>query len=1065
MNGFFAHPANPTNTGLGNAKANTYRTYTSGAQVREKTAPGVSTSALIVQGTDAAISTKVGSEIPSQNFHDANMFGIKDMVKGSLIQNKAMWDTVVGYDSQLANTEAMIRSYTGINEMADRANFTASDLTNVSASLRQLALKTGLITKKNQPFSPGDLLANVVHAAYGREIKKLQTLKGIEWVNQYGYEGGEYQVTAADRKAIDTKISGLKDQQTKAVSDALALGNKLAEQLKLGITKEARLTEQTAKAQRQQDIEQAAADVTKATIDTAKQNALERYLNSQAGGKITAKALMKFTADTLASGKTDGSALQQRMQATYSEIAKVLSTALPANLEVNIFSGLSMPAGVKDADNNTNSRAWYYSDKETNQINIRMDGKTAPGLEVVLHEMLHAATSHALVSARTNPKANPALTAVSERLTDLHGRVKALVESNPAYAEFTPAIANVDEMISWGMTNPRFQQFLDGVQGIPLQGRSRRNLLTMFREFVSNVLGAVYAFTGRKPTDKGITATEALVMDTAELIQYADTSAPTSTVSVPMVNTANAAQTVRSYTHRQIFDSLASSTAGKQNSPEFVNNLSKTIGDVSDNLFSQIQGDHLTSQQTVYTPGQVWANALATGQAPYTTKALSAGFRLTDQEAFAIESIETAVAAAMDSGFGTAVNREIRKSWEAARKELKPEDFHTGSWANATVAEKAAAQAKWNHLFKLESTQTGANRYMAQFIAMTLGHEETSKLMGFTANTDSTVVNSNNKFEKAAGYFAHAMNWASGLLSKTNSGQLLNQKANTLAKQLIEIDLKNRDKSVSAVEAIIDKIDDKAEEYGSKVADAIHATADVNAIRNAKSPIIRMAGSVTRLAAKRNLNELTTTIRQLRDMQYANTADGWASNLFTDISNPDSVRKGFETLLRHTNLIEQQRRNLAEITRGNVMEMFQESGKYLEKADQEALSYSLLRTEAHSLLNSYSMGDVAGLVSDGRKRNAEIRKLEQSIETNPNANSMIIRAKALGYYMATGKATIPGLAKNAQAIAGGAGTKYNMFTVPDRSGLLASDLDTLASLYALKYTKGISTAYCCCDET
>ena len=157
-----------------------------------------------------------------------------------------------------------------------------------------------------------------------------------------------------------------------------------------------------------------------------------------------------------------------------------------------------------------------------------------------------------------------------------------------------------------------------------------------------------------------------------------------------------------------------------------------------------------------------------------------------------------------------------------------------------------------------------------------------------------------------------------------------------------------------------------------------------------------MAGSITRLAAKRNLDVLSDTIRQVRDMSNPNTADGWAAQILSDIANPDKVRSAFESLQRHTNLIEQRRRNLAEITRGNVMGTFENNGEYLTNEDKTALSYTLLRTEAHALLNTRSLEDVQQLVSSKAKRNAEIRNLEQTVLADPNGNDMVIRAKALG---------------------------------------------------------------------
>lgn len=1048
----FMDAANPKGTGLTNTKPTTFKDVRSGAQVKEQSAPGVSTSALVVQGTDAAISTRVIAERPAQNFHDANLFGIKDMVDGAKAQNKAMWDTVVGYDSQLANTEAMIRTLDGATK---QDGLHPSDWTNISGALRQLAFKAELTASPRDAISPSAVLGRVVGDAYNREIAKLNTLNEVEYVNQYGYEGGEYQVTAADRKALADKIATLREQRDNAIVAAETLGDTLAQKMTDGTTPAARNAEKVAAAQRRQAIEQAAADSVPVTRDAKGKNALERFLSESKDGTVNAKDLMNFTVKALASGRTDGSALQSRMRTTYSELAKVLAATLPDNLSVNILSAQHNPKGVMGAEQNANSRAWFYSDGKVNQINIKMDGAQAPGLEVVLHEMLHAATARALDTARRDRQANPALTEVADRLESLRQDIATAAVGRP---EFANATRNVDELISWGMTNPDFQQFLDGIQSSQFAADRqgvRGRLGSLFKQFANTVLRAVYAFTGRKPTAKQMTATEALILDTADALQSSTVNpGNTNSVNLAMASSTRAAQTAGQYTHRQVFDSLSSATAGKQNSISFTGNLGKIIDNVSDKLFSQVSGDHLTTVPAGqgYTPGQVWANALNTGKAPFTTKALAAGFHMTDQEAFAIESIETAVAATLNSGFGTAVNRELRKSWEAARKQITPEQFHDGNWNTATPAEKAMAQAKWDHLFKLEATQSGQNRYLSQFVAMTLGHEETSNLMGFTANV-ADASKAVTPFEKAAGFFNHAVNWASGQLTRTNESQLVSQKAQALAQQLVEIELKNRDKSESAIERAFTYASDMGEKLGNKVWDAAHATADAKLIRENPLGIVRMAGSITRQAAKRNLDGLADTIRQVRDMSNPNTADGWAAQILGDMSNPDTVRSAFESLQRHTNLIEQRRRNLSEITRGNVIGTFEDGGKYLTEADKTALSYTLLRTEAHSLLNTRSLADVQALVSSPAKRRAEIAKLEQSVLADPNGNDMVIRAKALGYYMVTGKATIAGMAKNAQAIASGAGTHYVTTEIADRNSVLAENIDQLATMYALNYSK------------
>ncbi|MCW5185484.1 hypothetical protein, partial [Burkholderia cenocepacia] len=108
--------------------------------------------------------------------------------------------------------------------------------------------------------------------------------------------------------------------------------------------------------------------------------------------------------------------------------------------------------------------------------------------------------------------------------------------------------------------------------------------------------------------------------------------------------------------------------------------------------------------------------------------------------------------------------------------------------------------------------------------------------------------------------------------------------------------------------------------------------------------------------------------------------------------------------------------NLRDATTKNVMSTFEENGAYLSKEDKHSLT-NFLRIDTQTLLDHYSLADIAKMFSNGPYLHNQIKSLEKQL-TGKDAQIMINRAKQLAKYMVTGKSS-PGLASNAQLIVSG----------------------------------------------
>lgn len=978
-----------------------YKSTQSTVTETKLTNPGVAMGANVTQGTDAAISSDVISKIESQNVHDANILSPDNVLKGARIQNKAMFDAVVSYHPQHLAASALL---TEVRSLAG-ANLSIND--KVAAKKALNAMKTKILGKEFKGNMKA-ALNTILNQAYDRDIKKLETLSEIYAVNQYGTEGGEYLITDADRKKIGDEIARLKRSRAaglQRISDMFSKGN-------------------APKAEATQYPDKMRQYLYEASASTG----------SVPASEVMARLKGKFA------------------NPVYNVLHNLISGLIPDNAVVNILDGQTMPQNVKGQDlpQNRDAIAWFYQDENTIQINLSLSKNASP--EVLLHEMTHIALAYAIATADLNPKVK----AVLNRIEKLMGRVTQLVSADPQLTQkFAPALANVDEFISWGMTNPEFQRYLDTITGVPeISGRNRGWLGTAFKQFMDHMSGIFAAVTGRAVNARVTTALEALTFDTAHLVQAinpATLQSPVSSISHPMSNTHSAADRVAKFSHVEIFDNLAS-TGGKTNSAQFTGNLRNVISTVADQLYGALGSRVTQNANENYTPGQVWNEAVATGKAPVSTEALSNGFVLTNQEAFAVEAIEAAVSESLASGFTSPVNREIRRTWQAAKQSLKPEDFHNGNWNQASQAEKRAAQQKWDYLFDV-TNDSGESQHLSRFVAMAIGHEDTSNLLGFQMEDGED--SANTAFEKATAYFNQAVNTVSGMLTNTHQGQAANARAEALAKKLIQIELKNRDTTMNILTGGLDKVENALDTAAAKSKQYLGKIVKVTGIDQASNNALNAMGKVAGLAARDQLGNLKDTIKEFRDFNVPNTPEGSLASILTEATNADDVRALHESLLRSTKRIEQDRATLAAVTAKNLNEMFDNNGQNLTKEDRTAMTYSLLRTDLQSVLHieGMNLNNLHKLVSNTGYRKQQINNLEKTISQYANGNDKIIRAKALGFWMATGRNTLGrDLVLNAKAIATGAATHYSTVGIEPTLDEVNA-IDALASMYALSYTK------------
>ena len=721
------------------------------------------------------------------------------------------------------------------------------------------------------------------------------------------------------------------------------------------------------------------------------------------------------------------------------QVVKALKGKLPANLKVHMLTGKVLPTALDNADvidSLTNGAPGItYSTGNTHTIGL-VEGKA--DRVTFIHELMHASTVSGLSGTSAEARklnsniSKLRIAAQTAYRNDTTVLTKLAKEQRDKI--FNNAFKNNAEFVAMAMSEPAIIDFLATVPA-PKLSAIDTGLISIFSAFIKSVS----EFLGLTKNAKGKdveSVLSAMVNQTAQLMNINDQSSASDQVNnYPGQQAAvDAVRLIREYPSKEIFNVLpASLDVG------FDTYLSSLMDTIVDKTFN-----HLSFPTTTYTPLQVWENAITDGRTPYTTRAVAAGFNLSERELFAIETLEVALKGAMDAGITTPVYKEMERAYESARKTLKDESFYNGDWSTALESDREIARNKRKHLFKLEGGQATRSDYMSRFMAMALASSEVNSLLGFPTLTEPRVDGTISS--KVLAYYEYAMDWVSGHLTGTMRYQTINSKLPTLAQKLVDIDHKKRDQALSSVYDTVSDNLNKADKYlkesGNALADKLE-----NMIGDSKKGLPSAARTASRVVLRGAAMDMLNVAKVWRDMSAPNTVLGWKGELLNELSDPSSIGQAVRSLLRIHTRLQTERKTHKSTTKESILSNFLDGGKNLSKDDHSAITYGVLRGDLKALYDLHGIRGIEKLLNNADEVDAEVARLEGLITNETH----IVRAKDLAHYMTSGEVNLM-LAKNALSIARDVGLP----TVLDEdmvSEEAVSNIDMLVSLYAIQYMK------------
>lgn len=494
------------------------------------------------------------------------------------------------------------------------------------------------------------------------------------------------------------------------------------------------------------------------------------------------------------------------------------------------------------------------------------------------------------------------------------------------------------------------------------------------------------------------------------------------------------------FSPQEVFDNLETDLDNKEE-------LDRAMRDFVNPLLSLINPELLTG----YDIDRVWHDAILNNEAVFVSDLNAAGFDLSDQQAFVLETIETAVYEMLDEVGATRIYRQLLRTYQAAKASVRPQDFHNGDWNQATPEEKSTAQDKYNEIFNTPYTPNeDKSHFMAKYIALSAVSPEFRDILD--RRTPTVKAEDRNNFEKVIDVLKAVMDTIYGMVSAsvTPSSTVIDR-TDKLASKLVKVYQVHMDKAnrrQSTIRKLSEKVLDNVSELpATAIAKAANAFSKLPYIRD------NGLGRITQQAAAGNLRYVMDVLETSMDDTFRNQPIGEIRQAVNEVIGTDSKEelRGVKDHVMLHNFIQQKREGIVDSIRKQLTYTFHESNQNMTKEKKAAVTKVLLRTDAQKLMNKFGYNRLVEMLRDPSHIFREISSLEAIIEQDQYGNEYIIRSKMLADYMvhrAADKHNM--LAKNANAIV----ERFGLDEAPEYiDSDMVDNVDTLVSLYALLNTK------------
>lgn len=1010
----------------GSFKTSTPSVYTYHVTQQAKTyeivPAGVANNPKGVHSTDAGIAhTQLGNWV-TMNIHDALTAPVGRGREFAKDLNKVTTDALIEVDFNSNMVTGSLRPLTAFLGLDSKAQLASkAELQKAAQSINKS--HDNVVYNDKGALVPnssiGDAVSLLLDATFNRDIAKLNTLLNFAYVNQYGLEGGEYKSVDANIKRIEEKLVEVRAKRVEALKElvpqAVQLDSTFGVVGTKGIYQDAPVKE-----------------VTKVT---------EEKIESGVDKYTTQFYLSNVPKDTPVDIKVLNSAIvhdTNKAKDVNPNLATVLSgqmydlvkKALPEQLEVRVLHATD-PRALENWSKG--KYGWFNSNVDGKPaIYLTADANGNFDTATAIHELMHAVTFLALESDTTAAKE---ITALREQFVKFLANQGITPTDAVAYA-----IQNNHEFASTVFERPEVAMLLN-----QMKVKARRKYgLAVFVKTISKMISQAY---GLKPVELEageITGLEALIGSVISLTKEGDNTISykygTTTSRVLGASIRKAQQSVKAMNLTDLMEQL------KGTDTNFDAQLKETMDEFALPIFDRMDTGLFDSIGLSSDPESVWQDAIATNTTVTTDKAVLRGYILQPLERFAVEAVYAATkAVAKERGLSISY-AELDKAFSQARNKIKPQDLFKGDWSKATSAEKATAQAKWDHLFKI----TQENDHLARFSSMVSGSAEVNDLLANVKTDSGNKVSKDADInEKVQSYVMKAVEFLAQLISGVKSGAPVSEYVKSALKSVAKVDLKYRGGIVNEINGRISKVEDKIDNAVMKARRKV--ASKIPAMKSTTVPEVTLARNVATSAIEGTLMDNLKNTRETI-LNHSEGKLGFWEELVNEMADNTPFKDIVEKMTRHVKKTSQTKELEKEYTIKNVLSTFKDGGKKLKRKTRESLTH-LMGADVSALLDGFTRKQLHRMYHNPEYLNSVISQQASAVMAlDTRGTQLISRSKDLARYMVTNLGPENNdLALNATLIAMGAGTA-NKTALKDVDPDLVAAIDSLVSLYAIRYT-------------
>lgn len=995
--------------------------------------PGVAMGSATTHSTDSAALHRVKQDI--LQIHDAAGAGVDGLGGVAAELNQRLLETLLNYSPLEEIHNSVARVVRGMARMLDQGTLSPQAIRYVQEELTKQARY--LDVKPYQVLST--LLNNTKLEAYQANKIKLGFMTTLGAIDQYAYQGGNYEVTDRNRtdasQLLAAQSAFLSDKDVAALdflANFMTYRPAPKKATETGVA-DSVIVEADSSVQDDSDLDEeldTVDPVAPAPVTAPKMS--DWGVIGEPAVESDPALVALFANNKVLTGKAViGSLLKQLGQSDSAFdkamvlILKQIQSIIPNTMMVTYVTSDTQFDREIHA-NPSNSRGWYVPQGKGQGIYLLGNEFAASNLQVetVIHELLHAVLLHAIENA---VKGSNAAKLVAE-LETLLAKVTAEVKDT----KFKDAITDVHELISWGLTNREFQT--DVLMKIKMETKTKGNpLITGMAKLFNSITDFLFDGLGLNRKQVAINGLSILTANVSGLFQEAATNqGPVQVEAKSQVNLLN------THTTEDLYDAL--------DTGEVSSEFGKFHKEILSKIVNKVFGPYGSFRDAIMknTPQgalQVFTESLVSGAAPFASKLLGSGIKINNQEAFVIEQVEATVAYGLSMGGKdsrtSVVRNELLKLYRDTAERLKPTDRNDGS----------PESELYNTVFNAKEED-----FLAKFAAMGMGHEQFNSLLKVATKKSVKILADNSPIGILTRLFSTILEAINGKLTLTFGGQQADQKLAGLVQTLVLLEQKREIVKNSVAPDWQVFLDEKARDTRKGAKSTLNTLINSSMFKKNKNVFIK-AGSnlVDVVTAPGRIKVFSANLGKIRDNHFTGLP-GVVSGVFNDIKGHKPT---IELLLRSVKHHEGLRKQAIELTNGAVLESFADGDK-ISNDSKGALTKVALRTGAHVLLDQFTPAQLENLVKDPAALQTEIDLLEAKLRKDYKAvysSYFLDNARALAYQLATGRAVIAHLLRNAHNIASMFGSPYSGQLTEAQVTAATKDLDVLVSMYGMKYSK------------